>query len=171
MFRTLVVATDGSETAGRALDAAIDLSLKYDAKLCIVHVHLHGKPLEELERMAEIEHIVPEAVNIPPSAEAGESRIREALLEARREDRVVSKLGDLILGRAQQRARKAGVKKVEVKSVGGDYADGILDAIDDTAAELVVLGRRGLGKFRQMLVGSVSNKVVQHSGAAVLLIN
>jgi nucleotide-binding universal stress UspA family protein len=65
---------------------------------------------------------------------------------------------------------EAGVKKVDTLSEGGDYADSILDAIDETGADLVVLGRRGLGKVRQFLIGSVSNKVAQHAGSAVLLI-
>jgi len=171
MFNTILVATDGSNTSGRALEAAIDQSLKNDARLYIIHVHLHGKPVEELERMAEIEHIVPEIashVSVPPVR--GLTPLGELMSEAEHEARVVSKLGDLILQRAQQRAKQAGVQKVETCIASGDYADAILDAIDETGADLVVMGRRGLGKVRQMILGSVSNKVVQHSGSAVLLI-
>lgn len=172
MFETILVATDGSETAGRALVVAIDLALKYDASLYIVHVHLHGRPVEELERMAEIEHIVPVmSAHVAPSAVPGSTMIRELLLEAEHEGHFVSELGDLILRRALERAKEAGVKQAEIYSASGDYADGILDAIDDTGANLVVMGRRGLGKVRQMLLGSVSNKVVQHAGAAILLIH
>ncbi len=171
MFNTILAATDGSDTSVRALDTAIDLALKYNAQLYIVHVHLHGRPVEEFERMAEIEHIVPEITShAPPSAVPSSTMVRELLSEAEHEARVVTKLGDLILERAQRQAIIAGVERVKTFSATGDYADGVLDAIDDTGADLVVMGRRGLGKMRQMLLGSVSNKVVQHSGSAVLLI-
>lgn len=171
MFKTILVAIDGSDAGGRALDAAIDQSLKQDAHLYIVHVHLHGRPIEEFERMAEIEHMVPEIVaRAPPSAVPNTSMVRDLLSMSEHEARVVSELGDLILRRARQKAMEAGVERVDTYSATGDYADGILDAIDETGADLVVMGRRGLGKVRKFLLGSVSNKVVQHAGCAVLLL-
>lgn len=171
MFKTILVAIDGSDTAARALDAAIDLALKQGARLYIAHVHLHGRPVEELERLAEIEHIVPElTAHALPSAVPNAKTVGELLSGAEHEARVVSVMGDLILQRAKRRALDAGVEKVETYSASGDYADGILDAIDETGADLVVMGRRGLGKLRQMLLGSVTNKVVQHAGSAILLI-
>ncbi|AXI54137.1 universal stress protein [Sulfitobacter sp. JL08] len=171
MFKTVLVATDGSDTANRALDAAIDQAVRQDARLYIVHVRLHGRPVEELEHMAEIEHIVPE---YEAQASSGTvpfgAALRNHMSDAGHEARIVGELGELILKRAKQRALEAGVKKVDTLSEGGDYADSILDAIDETGADLVVLGRRGLGKVRQFLIGSVSNKVAQHAGSAVLLI-
>ena len=171
MFKTILVAVDGSDTGGRALDAAIDQAIKDKAELYIVHVSLHGRPVEELERMAEIEHIVPEISGFEmPAAVRGTAMVRDFFSESAHEARVVSELGDLILRRARQQAMEAGLEKVDTLSASGDYADGILDAIDETGADLVVIGRRGLGKIRQMLLGSVSNKVVQNAGCSVLLI-
>ena len=46
----------------------------------------------------------------------------------------------------------------------------IIDLADAEKAELVVLGSRGLSEFRGMLLGSVSNKVVQKAGCPVLVI-
>ncbi len=171
MFKTVLAATDGSSAARRALDAAIDLTLKYGARLYIVHVRLHGRPVEELGRMAEIEHIVPEMTeDVSASAVPAVTTVGELLSRAEHEARFVAELGDQILRRAQQQAHEDGVERVETYSADGDYADGILDAIDETGADIVVMGRRGLGRMRQLLLGSVSNKVVQHSGSAVLLI-
>ena len=171
MFESIIAATDGSETASRALDAAIDLSNRYDAKLYIVHIHLHGRPAQELTRLAEIENLVPKISPVTQTGIVrGSAAIGQTFLEAEHDGRVVSKLGDLILERARDKAMEAGVKQVEIYSGSDDYADGILEAIDETGADLVVMGRRGLGLIRQMVVGSVSNKVVQHAGSAVLLI-
>jgi nucleotide-binding universal stress UspA family protein len=89
---------------------------------------------------------------------------------AEHEGEVISTLSSMILRRAKEQAEEAGVKRVDTLSFEGDYADGILDGIDETGADLVVMGRRGLGRVRQFLLGSVSNKVVQHAGSAVLLV-
>lgn len=170
MFKTILVAIDGSDTASRALDAAIDLAKVQKAALYIAHVHLHGRPVEELERLAEVEHIVPAlATHALPSAVPNATTIGEVFSGAEHEARVVSVMGDLILNRAKQRALEAGVEKVETYSASGDYADEILGAIDETGADLVVMGRRGLGRLKQLVLGSVTNKVVQHAGSAVLL--
>jgi nucleotide-binding universal stress UspA family protein len=171
MFETILVATDGSETANRALEAAIELSLKHGARLYIVHIHLHGRPVEEMERLAEIEHIVPEvAATFPTSLMPRITMVGDLLSEAEHRALVVTRMGDLILQRAKQQAVEAGVERVETYAASGDYGDGILDAIDETGADLVVLGRRGLGRIKRLFLGSVSNKVVQHAGSAVLLI-
>lgn len=172
MFKTILAATDGSETARRAVDTAIDLAAKYGAELHLVHVRMHGRPVEELERMAEIEHLVPElTMPMPQSSSVPDAaRLREIMAETEHEARAIAELGELILRRATDRAKEAGVTTVKSHATGGDYADGILDAVDDLDPDLLVMGRRGLGRLRQLLIGSVSNKVVQNCDAAVLLI-
>jgi len=50
-----------------------------------------------------------------------------------------------------------------------DVAEAIVAAADDTAADLVVLGARGLTGVRALL-GSVSNHVVQHARRPVLVV-
>ena len=171
MFKTILVAIDGSVVAQRALKVAIELASKHHAKLYIAHVHLHGRPAEELERLAEIEHIVPEvAGNLTPSLDVEATNLLDLMSRAEHNTQVVSRMGDLILLRAKQQALQAGVANVETYSATGDYADGILDAIDETGAELVVIGHRGLGRVKRLLLGSVSNKVVQQAGSAVLVV-
>ena len=55
------LAYDGSDNARRALDVASEFSHKLEADLFIVNVLMHGRPVEELVRMAEVEHIVEQA--------------------------------------------------------------------------------------------------------------
>ena len=55
--------------------------------------------------------------------------------------------------------------------VRGDAAEGILQIAEDEHADLIVMGRRGLGRLRGALVGSVSERVARHAEIPVLLAN
>jgi nucleotide-binding universal stress UspA family protein len=57
----------------------------------------------------------------------------------------------------------------EALAVQGQPADVLLDRGAD--AELIVVGRRGLGGFRSLLLGSVSQQVVQHATCPVVVVN
>ena len=58
--------------------------------------------------------------------------------------------------------------RVERSLVPGGAAGGLLDAAKD--ADLVVVGRRGLGGFGRMLLGSVSDRVVRHATGTVVVV-
>jgi nucleotide-binding universal stress UspA family protein len=59
--------------------------------------------------------------------------------------------------------------EVEAVAAAGQPADVLLDRSAD--AELVVVGRRGLGGFKTLLLGSVSQQVVHHAGCPVVVVN
>ena len=171
MFQRILVAIDGSDPSAKALTAAADLAAKPGARLDIVHVRMHGRPVEELERMAESEHIVAHvAPRALPAAMSNISTMSDLFANAEHEARVVAEIGDRLLEAAARDAREAGAGEVKTHSLGGDYADGILDTAKDTGADLIVLGRRGLGRIRQLVLGSVSNSIVQKAECAVLLV-
>ncbi|MCL5883426.1 MAG: universal stress protein [Actinobacteria bacterium] len=51
-----------------------------------------------------------------------------------------------------------------------EIGEAIIDITGREQADLLVIGSRGLGEFRGMLLGSVSHKVLKHSGCPVLII-
>jgi nucleotide-binding universal stress UspA family protein len=57
----------------------------------------------------------------------------------------------------------------EALAVKGQPADVLLEQGADAA--LIVVGRRGLGGFRSLLLGSVSQQVVQHATCPVVVVN
>ena len=52
----------------------------------------------------------------------------------------------------------------------GDAARTILDYAEETKADLIVIGSRGLGGIREFVLGSVSHNIVQHSKIPVLVV-
>lgn len=168
----ILVAVDGSDSSNKALEFAANLSAKMGAELTILHVLMHGKPAQEFERMAEVEHIVthevrhlvPDSLNFPPQmAELMEHKETEKA-------RAVAELGDYVLTVSKRRAADLGAAKAKTLIRDGDYADAILDAAEDTGTDLVVMGRRGLGRARRLVLGSVSNKVLQNAECSVAMI-
>ena len=55
--------------------------------------------------------------------------------------------------------------------VRGDPAEGILQIAESEHADVIVMGRRGLGRLRGVLLGSVSERVSRHAECPVLLAN
>jgi nucleotide-binding universal stress UspA family protein len=139
MFRSILVAVDGSEAADEALHEAIDLARSEGARLTLISVaapprwlgspgpYIAPVPLEdELERRAQ--QIVEDAEALVP------------------EDVSVSTV---------------------VRS--GPAAKAILDRVDSGQHDLVVMGSRGLGSAGSLLLGSVSRAVLAASPVPVLV--
>ena len=53
--------------------------------------------------------------------------------------------------------------------VRGEAAEAILDTAESESADLIVMGRRGLGRLQGLLVGSVSERVARHASVPVFL--
>jgi nucleotide-binding universal stress UspA family protein len=55
MISKILIATDGSTTAGKAVEIGCDLAAKYGAEVVLLHILLRGEVSENLRHMAEIE--------------------------------------------------------------------------------------------------------------------
>ena len=162
MFKTILVPTDGSDSATKAAKLAVELAGTCDAKLILLHVMLQGEAPAHLRHLAEVEHLVDTVMPSPSSLADAPAGIAAALEEAARQQRshlIFEKLGRQILDMAERAARKEGVGKVETKLVEGDPTDQIVKAAEDSEAEVIVMGSRGLSDLKGLLVGSVSHKV------------
>lgn len=174
MIANILVATDGSETAGRAVDFAADLAAKLGVPMTVGHVLQHGSRVEELSRMAETEHLVrhvgnemrPFVGDIPTNMNA---LFSDALSGADRE-RIVAVIGEEIAARAARSARDAGATDVSTSVVNGEYDEGILGMAKEVGADTIVIGHRGLGRVQRIFQGSVSQKVNQQAECTVVTV-
>jgi len=164
MIKTILVPTDGSDHAGKAIILASDIAEKYGARLVILHVITSDSLTEEARHMAEVEHLAqpaaaggPFAANVPASTAAALHRAQTD--EA--EEQILGRIGERILGAAEMTARENHVERVEIRSERGDPVKCILKAAEEEKANLIVMGCRGLSDLKGLLIGSVSHKVGQ----------
>ncbi len=144
MFRSIVVGTDGSQTAGAAVACSIDLARQFGARLQIVSAY---EPVFDLR----------------PGGERVAMPAAQWMVKARED--VLS-----ILEEAATQARGSGVSEVETFARQGDAADAILDVAEEQRSDLVVVGHRGLTGAKRFLLGSVPNKVSHYAPCSVLIV-
>jgi nucleotide-binding universal stress UspA family protein len=138
--KKILLASDGSKDAELAAKAAMDLSKKTGAELHVVHA---WRPLPHYA----FPSLVPERYQ--PPYEEGARKILEAQV-----------------GRIEQ----AGITVSKAHLVTGRPADAILDHAERIGAGLIVVGSRGLGPVKRLLVGSVSESIVHHAKCPVLVV-
>lgn len=170
-FSKILLATDGSGNAERALDAAIDLAKARGASLTILHAVIQGAVPPGLLRWAEVEHLMPAEgdtelvpnVYGPVATLTGDRkrqmpyRVRHAVAEA-------------VVEHARNKAVSEGVSAVDATITDGDAAEAIAQVLADGNHDLLVLGTRGHGTLQGLLVGSVSHKVLGLHACPVLVV-
>lgn len=175
MISKLLLAIDGSDTSGRAIEVAAELARKLDAGLVIVHVLMHGRPPRELMRMAEIENLVKSADLSPPPASGRTPGDRYSGMlggsDAAQNARAIAAIGEQLVASAQTQCGVLGVKNVTTVVRNGETADEILDVAAELAVDMIVIGSRGLGTLRGAVLGSVSQKVLHHAEGCVLTVH
>ncbi len=135
MLKNILVAIDGSEASTNALQLAIELSEKYGAGLHLLHV------VREMQ--------VP--LN-PGLMEAYEK------LERQRHD-LLKSAGEQLLNQSKRVAESKGITALQADIGSGDPASAIVRYADKNQIDLIVIGSRGLGQIKSLLMGSVSRKV------------
>jgi nucleotide-binding universal stress UspA family protein len=96
-----------------------------------------------------------------PEVVLGDTTILQREIEARGRD---------LLGRVAA-LLPATAGPVTRRLVAGSPAAAILEAAEREPADLIVLGARGLGRFKEMVVGSVSHRVLHHSPCPVWVVH
>jgi nucleotide-binding universal stress UspA family protein len=139
-FKHILVAVDFGESSVGALDVGIDLALKFDAALTLVHTY-------EIPSFAYPNAAFLVVDLVTPIEEAAREQLEKTL--------------------ATVRARIPRAKAVLRKGMAGAE---ILALIDEIHPDLVVTGTHGRRGISRTLLGSVAEKVVRHSPVPVLTV-
>ena len=145
MYATIVVGTDGSSTASKAVARAAELAAAAGAKLIIVSAY---RPVDrarlEAERAqapSDIAHVINPEEDV------------EAHLDAAREI-----------------AEGCGAAQVRTLPVDAAPADALLDAAEQAGADVIVVGSQGMAGAKRFLLGSVPNRISHHAPCDVLIV-
>jgi nucleotide-binding universal stress UspA family protein len=144
VFSQIVVGTDGSDTATEAVRQAVDLAKLSGARLSIVSAY------EPVSRR----RIEGEQQGAPADVQY-EIGPREDV--------------NLILDGAAATAKQQGVD-VQTHPVEGNPTDAILNVAEETGADLIVVGNKGMTGARRFLLGSVPNNVSHHAPCSVIIV-
>jgi nucleotide-binding universal stress UspA family protein len=140
LFANILVPVDGSDNSYRALDAALLLSEKLGSNITVIHV------MEQV-----------------PITHIGSEKLLSEFLQAYKKE------SQDILSKCSEIATQKGLT-INTLLLEGNPASAILDFSKKEKFDLLIMGRRGLGKFKELILGSISSKIVHHSPSAVLLI-
>jgi nucleotide-binding universal stress UspA family protein len=142
-YASIVVGTDGSPTAERAVAHAASMAKADGARVVIVTAFTQGGA-DRIEG----------ADSIPDD-------LRFALTDrVQAEERAE---------RGRAIAKDAGVDKVVVQAIDGEPANVLLEAAKDFDADLIVVGSKGLTSAAHFILGSVAASVAHHAPCDVLV--
>ena len=140
MLSKILVPVDGSDNSFRALDYAIFLAKKVDAHLTAMHV-----------------------IENPPTVYVESQKLLNELLAKYKAESAK------VLDKCKPVAEKSGIA-IETVIAEGDPASNITNYAQKDRFDLIVIGSRGLGRIKEMVLGSTSSKVLHHAKCSVLVV-
>jgi len=141
MIETIAVGTDGSETASKAVDFALDLAEKFGSHVVVASSY---RPVSEGRVRAE-QREAPQDIqwSINPMEDV-EAALRDA----------------------EERAKARGLKTT-TEAREGDPADVLCDIAERHNADLLVVGNKGM---QRRVLGSVPNSVSHKAPCSVVIV-
>jgi nucleotide-binding universal stress UspA family protein len=141
MINTVAVGTDGSGTASKAVEFALDLASKYGAKIVFISSYV---PVSET-RLRQESRDAPEDVQwaINPQEDV-----------------------DGVLSEAEEKANGLGLEWAS-EAREGDPSDVLVDLADRHKADVLVIGNKGM---QRRVLGSVPNSVSHKANCSVVIV-
>lgn len=152
MIKRIMVAVDGSDSAKKAAEVALDIAGKYRAELHVLYAINPPIP--------SIAYSFPSMT--PPTPSQAEIDAYYA---------TAKKAAMAIVGQTVSEAQKRGLNaKPEIPEAAVSVVETIINHVATDKVDLIVIGSRGLGGFKRLLLGSVSSGVVTHAPCPVLVV-
>jgi nucleotide-binding universal stress UspA family protein len=173
MFKSIVVAFDGSVHSSKALEIGATLAGQQKIPLGIIYAIdvSHMRIPDEMREMGEIEHIIEPMpsmrVNLENAPENMVSTMARASTDSKK---AMFQYADFLAQEAQASAKNHGAEDVEARAVLGDPAEEVVAFARDRDADLIISGSRGFGRLKSLLLGSTSHKIAQLAECSCLTV-
>lgn len=138
----ILVPYDGSEYSKRAFSYALDLAKKYNSEMVVVSCILVQDQLSEA------------------------SVLEEENLQLQKQRDVVAKFLSIL----ELESEEARVRHKEVILKTPSVIDALLSYAESNHIDMIIVGSRGLGGFKKLLLGSVASALAQYSKYPVLIV-
>ena len=159
-YKKVLVGTDGSPTAMRAVDAASKLAKALDASLTVVCVY--QPPSEhELEQMRSDPN--------DPVAQWHSSKSTSNVPSEFRWRIAGASHAEDVLERAQEHASNQGVE-AEVRAVEGHPAEVLVHLAENEDFDVIAVGSVGMAGAKRLMLGNVPHRISHHSPTDVLIL-
>jgi nucleotide-binding universal stress UspA family protein len=146
MLKVIAVGTDGSATADKALEFAIDLAVRHDAKLVVLSAY-NSNPSAWVSGVMAAGWMDPGPIEPQWNPQEAE-RVEQLLVHAER------------------RAQKRGVE-CSSASREGDPAETLVELAERHEADVLVIGNRGM---QRRVLGSVPNTITHQAHCSVFVV-
>jgi nucleotide-binding universal stress UspA family protein len=143
IFDYILFPTDGSEQSKKALESLVELAKKFNSKVFILNTFEVPVPITNYELSSDLYLSV---------------------------EGVLSKNSKDILEEVKEVLEKEGINAQYI-SIAGDSGSIIIERAEKLEASMILMGSRGLGAIKSVLMGSVSNYVLHHSKCPVMIIH
>ena len=143
-IKTILVATDFSEPAARAIETAVEFAKKFNAKLIVLHAYKVEIPMAS--PMVAGGYVLP--------------------------DGFFEQLGQHARARVEETASEIRARGVDAVGIAVEQSPAlaIVDEAREQNADLIIMGTRGLTGIKHVALGSVAERVVRTAPCAVLTI-
>ena len=145
MFKNILIPTDGSAISRKAIKAGIKLAQALGAKV----TGYYG------------------IVMLAPSLFGDGDLIDKSIMN--KLDRLARTTGETYLDEISKAAAAAGVEYSGFVSRPPSAYEGIIDAAKKKKCDAIFIASRGRSEFKQLLLGSVTQKVLSHSRVPVIV--
>lgn len=140
MFSKILIPVDGSENSKRAFKYALYLSKNLQGEITVLHV-----------------------ADAPPTVYLQSQKVLDELLEK------YSKARENVFDEYQNLAERESIK-IKTKLVFGDASKEIIKYSLKDESDVIVIGNRGRGHLKEIIIGSISSAVIHDTKCPVLLV-
>lgn len=173
MFKSIVVAFDGSVHSGKALEIGATLAGQQKIPLGIIYVidASHMRIPDEMREMGEIEHIIEPMPSMRVNLENAPENMLSTMARASTDsEKAMFQYADFLAEQARASAKHYGAQDIEAKALLGDPGEEVVAFARDRNADLIISGSRGFGKVKSLLLGSTSHKIAQLAECSCLTV-